>query len=132
MTEWVKERSQCSPAFIFDKLKAEIEQDVKSINELRVDKDFSFYFSLTSDLKCIVVSLHGTSTNLRNPREIHETITVCIDGKAIVYNRNTEEKLRATLTLNEKGECRLKVNGSECELWRFRQMVLEELFFDIV
>jgi hypothetical protein len=36
---------------------------------------------------------------------------------------------KATLTLNDMGECRLKINGQEREFWQFRRTALEDLFF---
>lgn len=35
----------------------------------------------------------------------------------------------ATITLNDEGECRLKINGLERETWQVRRTALERLFF---
>jgi hypothetical protein len=35
----------------------------------------------------------------------------------------------ATLTLSDDGECRLKVNDKEYDLWQFRKLVLQGIFF---
>ena len=33
----------------------------------------------------------------------------------------------ATLTLNDKGECRLKIGEKELDFWQFRKLALEDL-----
>jgi hypothetical protein len=34
-----------------------------------------------------------------------------------------------TATFSDEGDCRLKVNGEERDLWQVRRMALEELLF---
>ena len=46
-----------------------------------------------------------------------------------VYNEKDEMLFAATLTLNNKGKCRLVVNNKELTQWEFRRMALEKLFF---
>jgi RNase P/RNase MRP subunit p29 len=134
MKDWVKERSQCSAGAVFERLKIEIENDVQVRNSL-IPKghDYKFHFEVTDSRKDLIVSLHGKIFDKTTPRDINEGISVHIDGSAIIVRENDlKEKLRATLTLNENGECRLKIDGVEYESWRFRQAALEELFFDVV
>lgn len=135
MTDWVNERSKCSPASVFETLKAELESDVNARNGLltRADGDSRFHFSVTDDGKRAIVSLHAKRIIKGEFKEIDEHVSVVIDGKVIACcGRDLKEKFRATLTLNEEGKCRLNINGGECETWRFRQKVLEELFFDFI
>jgi hypothetical protein len=46
-----------------------------------------------------------------------------------VFDRNDKLRFKATPTLNDEGECRLKIDGQERELWHLRKMALEPLFF---
>jgi hypothetical protein len=43
---------------------------------------------------------------------------------------NTEARIRYNIYLAD-GQCRMLIAGSEYELWQFRKMALESLFFDM-
>ena len=46
-----------------------------------------------------------------------------------VTNSNAEKIFDASITLNNEGRCKLKVNEIELELWQVRRLALEKLFF---
>jgi len=46
-----------------------------------------------------------------------------------VNDKDGKKILEATLTLNDSGECRVKIGGQEYELWQMRKKALENLFF---
>jgi len=51
-------------------------------------------------------------------------------GKTIqVKNGDREVLFEAGITLNDAGECKLRVDTEEVESWQFRRRALEELFF---
>jgi len=47
----------------------------------------------------------------------------------VISDQDGNTIFEAVATLNDEGECRLKVTGQEKELWQVRKMALEELFF---
>ena len=46
-----------------------------------------------------------------------------------VLGNNTEMMLQASLTLDDAGECRLRVGNELLTLWQFRKRALEDLLF---
>jgi hypothetical protein len=126
MTDWVTERSQCSPALVFEKLKSDIEKDVKLRNAiLPSGSPYAFRLDISSDH--LIVLLDGVAGN--------HSVALSLSGKFIIAtssNGNLREIFKATLTLDENQECKLKINGTEHNFWRVRQMLLEDLFFNIV
>ena len=59
-----------------------------------------------------------------------ERVEFCRCEKTIQVNDKDGKKiLEATLTLNDSGECRVKIGGQEYELWQMRKKALENLFF---
>ncbi|MBZ5489841.1 MAG: hypothetical protein LAO76_02795 [Acidobacteriia bacterium] len=130
MTDWVTERSQCSPANSFERLKAEIKDDIKARTVLIKSGDYKLSFSEENKNR-LIVTLEGILPGKVPPVSINESVWIELSGKVIIV-RNLEEELKATLTLNEEGKCRLKIKGIEHDFWRVRQMLLEDLFFNIV
>jgi hypothetical protein len=120
--DWVTERHRCSPLAVFESLKIELQSDVKARNAVRGEDRYYGFESTVVQGDSIVV--------IRNGNNISDSVTFSLeDGKIVVYDRKRTPLLEATLTLNNKGECRLKIKGEECELWHLRKMALEELFF---
>ena len=46
-----------------------------------------------------------------------------------VRDENDKVMFNAIATINDKGDCRLNVNGQERELWQVRKAALEGLLF---
>lgn len=130
MTDWVTERSRCSPANAFERLKAEIKDDVNERTALIDSNEYKFSFS-DEDKKRLIVTLDGRLPGKVPYVPVNESVWIHLSEKAIVIH-NLQEELRATLTLNEERKCRLKINGVEHDFWRVRQLLLEDLFFNIV
>jgi hypothetical protein len=51
------------------------------------------------------------------------------DNAIEVRDNISGKKFDVTPTLSDDGNCRVMVNGRECELWHVRKRALEELFF---
>jgi hypothetical protein len=66
------------------------------------------------------------STGLESRSVVFEQTEVGV----VVKDGDDNEVLEATLTLNNQGECRLKVGKEELEFWQFRRLVLEDFFFN--
>lgn len=120
--DWVRERHRCSPLAVFEALKIQLEKDVKARNAVRGDDRYYGFDFTVFQVDSIVVA--------RNGNNISDAVTLSlVDEKIVVYDRKRTVLLEATLTLNNKGECRLKIKGEEYELWHLSKMALEELFF---
>lgn len=119
--DWVEARSKCSLFAIFQKLKLQLRSDVERIQSLR-PPDCHYGFRFTE---------HGPSaTVLVEGNKIHESVTfLLVNGAIETRDSNDNKNLTATPTLSDDRECRLMVSGKERELWQFRKMALESLFF---
>jgi hypothetical protein len=118
---WVRERHSCSAYAMFTKLKLEIEQDVKERNDLRPEERWYGFR---------VVSNGSTFSVLRDGNKISRSVTFSIqDDEIFVMDDKDKVILKASLTLNDEGVCRFKIEGKERESWQLRKMVLEEMFF---
>jgi hypothetical protein len=122
MTEfdWVTARSNCSLVAIFEGLKTQLQEDVTKRKEQTKDDGYN-------------IVLHGTRVSVTHTMDYgisRDAVIFVLTQVAIeVHDRQDKLKFKATPTLNEKGECRLKVDGKEIELWHFRKLALEDLFF---
>lgn len=121
--DWVTERNKCSAAIVFHDLASEIEADVsKREEQLREQRLMHYGFQTERKRSAIVVHLRGNKlsgcveiSQYENEIRVKDT-----DGK-LLY--------RATLTLDDLGQCRLKVKEKELERWQFRKLALEEFLF---
>ena len=125
--EWVHARAACSPSKVFEQLRLQIAQDVKLRNKLCESQGYKFGISEES----AAFSVFLDSVNHRETP--HRVIRFCLDDQRIIARYGDETHIfTATLTLNEDGECRLRINDKNYDLWQARQMALEKLFFEIV
>jgi hypothetical protein len=125
---WVRARNACSTQQMFERLKADIQEDVKTRNDL-VPKhpEFGFPFGFR------VVE---AANSLRIVREgippLVDAVVITLNKESItVSDPNGQIMLTATVTLNDEGNCVFRVKNEERELWQFRKMALEKLFFDV-
>jgi hypothetical protein len=122
---WVKARSECSVGRVFSQLFIEAEQDIKEINLLPNTPGYpppTFAMRRNTAGNCFVVFEAGNTNAVVDFQLVNDHIVIAMpNGK----------RLTITLTLNNDGVCKLKVNGEgELERWQVRRMVLESLFFD--
>jgi|ERR1035441_230911 hypothetical protein len=122
--DWVKARSECSLAVIFERLKVQLQQDVETRQSLRGPGPFYEYgFKLVIEGRSVAVVLEGA-------RALHDSVLFRLTETAIeITDRNGQVTLSATPTVSDDGECRLKVDGQERELWQVRKLALEPMFF---
>ncbi len=118
---WVRERHSCSAYAMFVKLKLEIENDVKERNDVRPEERWYGFR---------VVSRGSAFSVVRDGNRIGKSVTFSLENEEIVVKDDDDKiVLKASLTLNDEGQCRFKINGKERESWHLRKMVLEEMFF---
>ncbi|MFZ0800854.1 MAG: hypothetical protein WBQ09_15570 [Terriglobales bacterium] len=127
--QWVKARSKCSLAAIFKALEMGVKDDVNEMISLLGDND---------RVKITVMPSRTGFCVVREDNNINSISTSSVEftlGKDEIVvesaRRNVVEGvlLTATVTLNNDGDCKLKVKDVELEQWQVRRMALEGLFF---
>jgi len=119
--DWVTARSVCSPAKLFQKLTLEVEQDVKT-RQASLPAGCGYGFDFNSNGGSIGVGINGN--------RLCRMVTFELTEWGIVVRHDQTLLFEAKLTLNDDGECRLKVDGKEYQSWQFRKLALEGFFFD--
>jgi hypothetical protein len=115
--DWVTERAACTVNSVFESLYIEIKSDVELANGKRKQQ-----FGVNRNGGVITVFQENSSP----PR----SVAFGISGVVIfAEDSRSRKRTEATLTLNDKGKCRLKVGDLERERWQFRKDALEDLFF---
>jgi len=121
--DWVTARASCSVVQVFEKLRLEVQADIEIRNTLRGDNS-EYQFRLVPDRTRFTVTIDRNSPDRRS-------ITFQLTNKGIqVSDSGGKVFIDATLTLSDDGNCRVKINGQERELWQMRRIALESLFFD--
>ncbi|HEY2461596.1 MAG TPA: hypothetical protein VGI16_12350 [Candidatus Acidoferrum sp.] len=117
---WIKARSACSLAYMYEKLRLQILEDIDLQNKLPGHARFDMKTG-NADFSVMTYSVEGIKSmqfSLVMPHTIR------------VNNGDGALKFEATLTLNDAGECKLRIDGKELELWQIRRRALEDLFFE--
>lgn len=124
--DWVIARADCSLTAIFERLKIQIEEDVDRRNSLRGTRPpFMYGFRVVNEGNVVAVILEGQIVPARS-------ITFRLGDNSIEVSDSTGKiHLTAVPTLSDDGKCRLRVNGTERELWQLRKAALEELLFSV-
>jgi len=121
--DWVQARHSCAIAAIFRQLELDAQLNVEKRQALvKPDRD-DFGFRFESRDKMFLVSRVAS----RGARTVVFRLT---SDHINVERLGGEEILRATVTLNNDGECRLRVEGQELDRWQLLRRALEGLFFD--
>jgi len=118
--DWVSMRALYSSLTVFEKLKLQVQKDVEARNKYLAERRDAFHVKLDNNRFSIFVP-----TNPLRPGVVFSVA----DETIFVKDGKGELMFKATLTLNDEGECRVKINGQEREFWQMRKMALEELFF---
>jgi hypothetical protein len=119
--DWVTARSSCSLPKVFKDLMLQVEEDVKTRNALRPDNS-PYEFSVAEN--------GGDFTVLLEAKDVRKSVTFSIAEHAIsVRDDKDDQMFEVRLTFNDKGECRLNVNGEGRDFWQVRRMALEGLLF---
>jgi hypothetical protein len=119
--DWVSARSSCSLSSIFEELKAQLQHDVEKRRELTNDSGYQIN---------IKNNRIGVSHAIENGLLIRASVSLVLTQSAIeISDGEGKTKFKATPTLNEKGECRLKIDGKELEMWHVRKLALEDVLF---
>ena len=119
--DWVTKRSLCSLPNVFKELRLQVEEDVKTRNALRPNNS-PYEFSVEANGDNFAVLLKA--------KDVHRSVIFSLAEHALLV-RDDKDKImfEVTLSFNDQGDCRLRVNGEERELWQVRRMALEGLLF---
>jgi hypothetical protein len=120
--DWVTERSSCALPKVFKALRLQVVEDVKTRNALRPDNS-PYEFSVAAE--------NGDDfTVLLKAKDVHRSVVFTLAEHAILVRDDKGGPMfDVTATFGDGGECRLKVNAEERDLWQVRRMALEELLF---
>jgi hypothetical protein len=119
--DWVTERSNCTLPKIFNSLRIQVEQDVKTRNAMRPDLA-PYEFVMEEDVNEFKVSLEA--------RGRVKAVKFAIDDHLIVVlDQDNSQLFDITLIFTDDGKCRIKAKEEACELWQVRRMALEDLMF---
>jgi hypothetical protein len=119
--DWVTERSSCSLPKVFNVLRLQVEEDVKTRNALRPSLS-PYEFFITEDT--------GEFKVLLKAKELQQAVTFSLGDRAIQVRDGQDNKMfDVTVTFDVTGKCRLQVNAEDREFWQLRRMALEDLMF---
>jgi hypothetical protein len=119
--DWVTERSSCTLPKVFNTLRLQVEEDVKTRNTLRPNHSpYEFAVKIdTADFKVLLVA-----------KELEKSVTFTLADNAIqVRDDQGKPMFEVTLTFDDSGKCRLNVNAQERDFWQVRRMALEDLMY---
>jgi hypothetical protein len=119
--DWVTERSSCALPKVFEALRLQVEEDVKTRNALRPNNS-PYEFSVAENGDDFTVLLKA--------KDVHRSVVFTLAEHAILVREDKGDPMfDVTATFGDEGECRLEVNGEERDLWQVRRMALEGLLF---
>ena len=121
---WVTARCECSPNQVFETLKSQVKSDVEEREaNLTQDQKLRYRFSFMPGRNDFSVLVEGSNN-------IHDAIKFGLtETGIIVFNGQGMEMFSADVTISDEGECKLKIDDEEKELWQVRKMALENLLF---
>ncbi len=118
--DWVRARSACSLPVVFKELQLGVQNDALAMESLAAGQ---VRFSVTALMR-------GRFSVVREEKGFPDSMTFALENGAITVRDDENAVIAtATVTLNDKGECKLKVGTDELEQWQFRRKTLEKLFF---
>jgi hypothetical protein len=121
--DWIAAFSACALSAIFEKLKLEVESDVKSRNGqlsgTSARYEFHFIGNGSSFLVAVVASgISGMAVKFK-----------LTDSAIVVTDAQDKKMFEASLTLNDEGECVFLIDSEEKRSWQLRKRALAQLLF---
>lgn len=119
--DWVTERYLCSLPMVFNTLREQVENDVKTRNDRRPESA-PYEFSVEEDV--------GEFTVVRKLAGARKSVTFKLEEHAVVILDHERVQLfEVAVRFTEDGKCQLKAKDEKCEFWQIRRMALEPLMF---
>jgi hypothetical protein len=122
--DWVSERAKCTPFKVFERLRLQVREDMDKRNLLPAETGVllrKFSFQEDGNWFAVVYCPYGTNQGIRFSINENGVVVKDIESRNVLHE--------GILTISDDGGCRLKVGGTEYNLWQFRKLALHELFF---
>lgn len=119
--DWVTERANCSTLKVFRSLELGVKADVDKRNAVRKNGEPKWNIASSPE------RFSGFREGLGEWSP--HVIEFALEGDRIAVYSDSADIFGARITINNKGQCRLRVNDQELEEWQFRKKALEDLFF---
>lgn len=121
---WVGARAACELPTVYRTLRADVEQDVKTRNEIRpANAPYEFRIEEKPNQFSVVL----------DAKDFHRSVAFQLEDHAIlVLDHSGNQMFEITLNFNDHGKCRMKAKEEYRESWQIRRMALEDLLFRLV
>jgi hypothetical protein len=117
---WVERRALCTTRLMLERVKAGVEVDTSARDKMAAGKE-AVRFRTFTEAGVFGVVVEGIN--------IFHTVKFTATTYEITVLQDDEPKFSGTVALGKDGQCRIKVDNEELELWQFRYRALETLFF---
>jgi hypothetical protein len=120
--DWVTVRAACSVEQVFKELHQGVKDDVEAMNLLCEQREEA----------PIAMSTHraGNAFFVGRGQAIKPVVRFLLGKDRIeIADEVSNQTFVVTLTLNNEGRCKLRIEQEEFEQWQVRRMSLEKLFF---
>lgn len=121
--DWVTARHNCSIGIVFHALQVDAGRNIDQRNALSGQSGGLFQIGLYKGNQADL-----WFTVLRGERVLM-TFRKVLPSSVVVELPDGTRLLEGSLTVNDSGECRLKVNGLELDRWQFLKRALEDVLF---
>ncbi len=119
--DWVAGRFACSLASVFKTLRLQVEEDIKTRNDLRPPNS-PYEFSVADMDDGFTVALAS--------KELRKAVMFHLAEHAILVRDDKHDLMfEVTLAFSDQGDCHLQVHHEQREYWQVRRMALEGLMF---
>ncbi len=122
--DWVSLRAKCTRFKIFETLRSHVQNDINRRNLLTgadVKGRKTFLFDHNGNWFSVTYKVYG----------IHKGVMFILNQNGVevqdIEPRTTIHE--GILVMSDDGQCRLRVGQIEYDLWQFRKLALQDLFF---
>jgi hypothetical protein len=121
--DWVSARAQCTPFKVFERVRSQVKEDMNKRNSLTIEGGSSATFSFETGQDWFSVA-HKFLDKYRG-------VSFTLSANGIEVRDASSHSLLhdGILTISDDGSCRLRVGSIELDLWQFRKLALQDLFF---
>jgi hypothetical protein len=127
--DWVTARHKCSAAVFFESLLQLAKANVDTVNAAKEKSSGRSDAYLQATVPGVFAVARGVPG--AGPPKVVRFRLERDDAIAVEPHGVPMEGFQGTLTLNNEGECRLKVGAEELDLWQVLRRALEPLFFGL-
>ena len=122
--DWVTARRDCSIAKFFERLLAGAQRDVRTRKEMRLELFDQGPLEFNASAPGIFSVFRGLAPGR------HVAVRFVLEGdRIVVEGQGVSVNFEGRITLNNHGECRLKVADQDLDEWQVLRMALEPVFF---